>query len=152
MEELKEKILEEYKKGNVVIANIEGLGVAKLADMIQQPTEGLLYDLNRDEMTILTFLPDPKWVNDYASTQVIRALKNYIHELENPASNYGWSKPEMRSMLEDVVTVLDLPDDMLEKHGPLGTAPAELVRLVLEQKNREIAMLQAGMIKIEPNK
>lgn len=149
MDDLKDKILEEYKKGNVVIANIEGLGVAKLADLIQQPTEGILYDLNRDEMTILTFLPDRKWVNDYASTQVIRELKKYIHELESLDTNYGWTKAEMRSMLEDVVSVLDLSDYMLEKHGPIGTSPAELVRLVLEQKNREIAMLQANLKKIE---
>lgn len=36
-----------------------------------------------------------------------------------------------------------------EKHGPLGTAPAELVRLVLEQKDKEIRMLKAGMVEIE---
>jgi hypothetical protein len=60
----------------------------------------------------------------------------------------SWTKKEMRSMLEDVVTVLDLSDSMIEKHGPLGTPPAELVRLVLEQKDKEIAMLKAGMVKI----
>jgi hypothetical protein len=149
MDEIKDKILEEYKKGNVVIAGIDGLGVAKLDDLIKQPTEGLLYDLNRDEMTILTFLPDRKWVNDYASTQVIRALKNKIEEVEDKTGNYGWTKAEMRSMLEDVVSVLDLSDYMLEKHGPIGTSPAELVRLVLEQKDREIKMLQANLKKIE---
>ena len=61
----------------------------------------------------------------------------------------SWTKDEMRAMLEDVVTVLDLSDSMIEKHGPIGTAPAELVRLVLEQKDKEIAMLKAGMVKIE---
>ncbi len=60
----------------------------------------------------------------------------------------SWTKDEMRAMLEDVVTVLDLSDSMIEKHGPIGTAPAELVRLVLEQKDKEIAMLKAGMVKI----
>ena len=52
-------------------------------------------------------------------------------------------------MLEDVVNELDLSEIMIEKHGPLGTAPAELVRLVLEQKDKEIRMLKAGMVKIE---
>ena len=47
-------------------------------------------------------------------------------------------------MLEDVVTVLDLSDSMIAEHGPLGTPPAELVRLVLERKDREIAMLKVG--------
>jgi len=55
-------------------------------------------------------------------------------------------------MLEDVVTVLDLSDDMLEKHGPAATEPAELVRLVLEQKDREIRNLKAGLKKIEGKK
>ena len=51
---------------------------------------------------------------------------------------------EYKSMLEDVVTVLDLSDSMIAEHGPLGTPPAELVRLVLERKDREIAMLKVG--------
>lgn len=60
-----------------------------------------------------------------------------------------WSKPELESMLEDVVNVLDLSDGMIETHGPLGTPPAELVRLVLERKDLEIAMLKRGMVAIE---
>lgn len=51
-------------------------------------------------------------------------------------------------MLEDVVNELNLSQAMIEEHGPLGTAPAELVRLVLEQKDRQIAMLKAGMVQI----
>lgn len=35
--------------------------------------------------------------------------------------------------LEDVVNVLDLSDGMVNEHGPNGTAPAELVRLVLDK-------------------
>lgn len=60
-----------------------------------------------------------------------------------------WTKPELENMLEDVVNELDLSDEMIEKHGQEGTAPAELVRLVLEQKDKEIRMLKAGMLKIE---
>ena len=60
-----------------------------------------------------------------------------------------WTKPELENMLEDVVNQLDLSEIMIEKHGQLGTSPAELVRLVLEQKDNEIQMLKAGMIKIE---
>ena len=60
-----------------------------------------------------------------------------------------WTKPELENMLEDVVNELDLSDIMIEKHGPLGTAPSELVRLVLEQKDKQIRMLKAGMKQIE---
>ena len=80
---MKDRILEEYKKGNIVLSSIEGLQVMPLISFIKQPVEGILYDLNRTEAVILTFLDDPKWVNDYAVAQVIRALKNRIEELEN---------------------------------------------------------------------
>jgi len=52
-------------------------------------------------------------------------------------------------MLEDVVNELDLSDSMIGKHGPIGTAPAELVRLVLERKDMQIKALQSGMKLIE---
>ena len=80
---MKEIILEEYRKGNVVVANLGGIKTMKLEDIIKQPAEGILYDLNRLESVILTFLPDPKWINDYAASQVIRELKKRIKELED---------------------------------------------------------------------
>lgn len=43
-----------------------------------------MYDLNRSEEVVLTFLPDPKWINDFAVAKVIAALKNRITELETP--------------------------------------------------------------------
>ena len=52
-------------------------------------------------------------------------------------------------MLEDVVNQLDLSEAMIEKHGQEGTAPATLVRLVLEEKDRQIRMLKLGMVQIE---
>ena len=56
-----------------------------------------------------------------------------------------WSKEELENMLEDVVNELDLSDGMIEQHGPLGTAPAKLVRLVLDRKDMEIRALKSGM-------
>lgn len=82
-ETIKEKILAEAKEGNVVIISVDGLMVGKTQEIIKQSIETLLYDLNRDEMTILTFLPDIKWINDFAVSQVIRALKKRVEELEN---------------------------------------------------------------------
>jgi hypothetical protein len=78
---MKEKILEEYHKGNIVFAGFDGLRVANLNDFITQDVEGILYDLNRSEVVTLTFIDDPKWINDYAVAQVIRALKSRIDEL-----------------------------------------------------------------------
>lgn len=82
MEEIKNKILEEYKKGNIVVLGIEGLQSMPIAEFIKQPVDGILYDLNRSEEIALTFLPDPKWVNDYAVAKVVRSLKSRIDELE----------------------------------------------------------------------
>lgn len=65
-----------------------------------------------------------------------------------------WSKEELENMLEDVVNELDLSGEMIEKHGPLGTAPAELVRLVLDRKDQELAKLrnEVSSLRIERNR
>lgn len=60
-----------------------------------------------------------------------------------------WNKEQLENMLEDVVNELDLSEEMIEKHGQEGTAPATLVRLVLEEKDRQIRMLKLGMVQIE---
>jgi len=62
-----------------------------------------------------------------------------------------YSKDELEQMLEDVVNVLDLGEGAIEEHGPRGTPPAELVRLVLNQKDRTIRNLRAGMRDCTPN-
>lgn len=59
-----------------------------------------------------------------------------------------WTKEELENMLEDVVNELDLSDGMIEEHGSLGTAPAELVRLVLKRKDQEIIMLNQGFERV----
>lgn len=59
-----------------------------------------------------------------------------------------WTKEQLENMLEDVVNELNLSDKMIEKHGQEGTAPAKLVRMVLESKDRQIKMLNLGMKQI----
>jgi len=82
MESIKDKVLKEYKKGNIVVVGVDGLQGMPIKEFIKQPVEGMLYDLNRDEATVLTLIDDPKWVNDYAVSKVIVALKKRIKELE----------------------------------------------------------------------
>jgi len=60
-----------------------------------------------------------------------------------------WSKKQLENMLENVVNELDLSESAIEKHGPLGTPPAELVRLVLNEKDRIIRNLKADLKHIE---
>jgi len=54
-----------------------------------------------------------------------------------------------REMLYAVVDELDLSQSALEEHGPMGTPPAELVRLVLDEKDRKISLLKKGFKEIE---
>jgi hypothetical protein len=80
-EELKELILKKEKEGKVVFATFDGYMEADINEFIKQPTEGLLYDLNRDKVTVLTLLDNPKWVNDYAVGLVISKLKEYYDKI-----------------------------------------------------------------------
>ena len=57
-----------------------------------------------------------------------------------------WTKPELRNMLNDVVSELDLSSSAIKEHGQKGTLPAELVRLVLDEKDRRIALLENGFV------
>lgn len=61
-----------------------------------------------------------------------------------------WTKEELDNMLEDVVNELELSESQIEKHGPLGTPPAALVRMVLDEKNMRINMLKQGFQEIAP--
>jgi hypothetical protein len=78
--EIKELIFKEYDNGNIIISGIEGLQAMPMKDFLEQPTEGMLYDLNRLEIVSLTLMKDPKWINDFAVAKVIRALKSQLQE------------------------------------------------------------------------
>ena len=82
LESIKDKVLSEWEKGNLVFADIEGLKSIKFEDFIQQPLDGMLYDINRNLATILTFIDDPKWVNDFALTKLLEYYYNKCKEYE----------------------------------------------------------------------
>ena len=79
-------VLSEWLKGNLVYADIEGLKSIKFEEFIKQSLEGMLYDINRETATILTFLDDPKWVNDFALTKLLEYYYNKCKEYENEKS------------------------------------------------------------------
>jgi len=82
LESIRDKVLAEWDKGNLVYADIEGLKSIKLEEFVKQPLEGMLYDINRDTATILTFIEDPKWVNDFALTKLLEYYYNKCKEYE----------------------------------------------------------------------
>ena len=94
-ENIKDLVLEEYKKGNIVVAGIEGIQAMPLKEFVKQPTEGILYDLNRNEMVVLTFIKDKKWINDYAVAKVIGELKSQLDEVllaQQQPGNIDWDE------------------------------------------------------------
>ena len=56
MSEISEFILKEFNNGNIIFHGICGLQGGNLKEFIKQPTNGILYDLNRDEAIILSHL------------------------------------------------------------------------------------------------
>ena len=76
------KLLEDWNNGNLVYVDIEGLKSVKFEDFIKQPLDGMLYDINRNAATILTFIDDPKWVNDFALTKLLEYYYNKCKEYE----------------------------------------------------------------------
>jgi hypothetical protein len=87
MKSLKETVLEAEKKGKVVFMTIDGPMSVDLDKFISQPTKGLLYDLNRDRVTCLTWLDDPEmcelWINNFCAMKVITKLKEMLEEVQN---------------------------------------------------------------------
>ncbi len=83
IEKLKDSLLQEANKGNIIIASVDGINAVNLKEFLNQPVDGILYDLNRSELVALTLInKDIKWINDYAVAQVIRELVGQIKTLE----------------------------------------------------------------------
>lgn len=87
--ELAEKILAEYKKGNICYRTIDGIFEMPIEEFVKQPLEGMLYDINRDGATIITFLNDPKWTNDFALTKLLEYYYDRCKKLEKKLEGYG---------------------------------------------------------------
>lgn len=82
LESIRDKVLTEWDKGNLVYADIDGLKSIKFEDFIKQPLEGMLYDVNRCLPVVLTYIDDPKWVNDFALTKLLEYYYNKCKEYE----------------------------------------------------------------------
>ena len=82
-EDLKDLILAKKREGKIVFYSIEGLMEAKMEDIIQQPAEGLLWDLNCDMATLLHRSSEGNrcWVNDMALSNITEYLVNKVNEI-----------------------------------------------------------------------
>ena len=74
-------LLEEAEKGNICFFDVpDHLVTVNLETFLRQPAEGIVYDLNRDYATALTFISqgDMTWVNNFAAALVIKTLYQKI--------------------------------------------------------------------------
>lgn len=68
-----------FKEGKVLYNTCDGLMKANIEDLVNQPVEGLLYDLNRDETTIGIIFDEKKQMNELATISVLKFLhKQYL--------------------------------------------------------------------------
>lgn len=75
MRKVKDMILAERAKGNIVFRSLpETACIAPIAEFVEQPVDGILYDLNCSEAVVMAFIDEPKWVNDFAVALTIRKL------------------------------------------------------------------------------
>lgn len=89
-EEILEYIIKNAKEGKIVCMTIDGLREGKLEDMMKQPIEGLLYDLNRDKASLYTLAKSSKsqrWVNDLATVECLIYLYNQNKTLKEELEN-----------------------------------------------------------------
>lgn len=86
-ESLRDKVLAD-RATNIYYCTFEGVHSVNIHQFTEQPLEGMLYDINRDEATILANLDDPKWLNDYALTRLLKYYYNKCKELEERLDNY----------------------------------------------------------------
>lgn len=77
-EEIKDYVLSEYKKGNIVFQGFDGLYVGPMNTFIKTSAYSMLYDINRGPESILADIDDPKWINDYAAAKIIIELKKQL--------------------------------------------------------------------------
>lgn len=73
-EEIRETVLAARKEGKVCMWVLPGqMQIAPLDEFVQQPADGILYDLNRLEECALSD-GGIRWVNDFAVALTIRKL------------------------------------------------------------------------------
>ena len=101
-----EIVREEQGKGNVVYLCVDEVLSAPVKEIIKQPAEGLLWDLNRDEVTALTLMDKEgmiHWVNNFAVALVIKELKRQLDETLAANAELQESADILEAMRESVL-------------------------------------------------
>lgn len=142
--ELLDKILKLQKEDKVAFMTIDGLVSADINNIIQQPAEGLLYDLNRDTASLMNLAKEGKnkrWINDMALAFVVTKLVEKCNALckaneeltgHNTTLNiYIAELEEYISKLEENTKNTDVTTELntTPKYEPLNSHAKEARRL-----------------------
>lgn len=76
-------IQDEFNNGNLCVITIDGIMKCNFEAFMKQPINGILYDINRSELTILADKSNHRWVNDFAAVKVIRELHRQLEIFKN---------------------------------------------------------------------
>lgn len=117
---------EERSKGNIAFMTIEGLKGSSIENIINQPVEGILYDLNRDYATIITLAKNSKnlrWINDLALSDVFKEVfKLYKEQLEiNARLTQELSEMKEKQNNKIINTEKEVTRDEKPKAKPINT-------------------------------
>jgi len=93
-DELREMVLKARDEGKVVMWVLpDQLMTAPVEEFVKQPADGILWDLNRDEVCALSNKDSIRWVNDFAVALTIRQLvkerDELRHDLERAMANHN---------------------------------------------------------------
>lgn len=131
------RILEEYGKGNIVFADEEGIQIMPMSEFLKQPVDGMLYDLNRSEEAVLTFLPDPKWINDYAVAKTIRELDRQITQMKAGTEMDSLESKDYIGSVKEATTNLKAENQRLNN---LADAQEEYLKLLGAELDDTVGM------------
>ncbi len=91
-QEMIDFLLEKKEEGKVAYYTLpDTIAVSTLEEFCKQSADGILYDLNRDEASVIVSasVDNRYWVNNFATAQVIRHLKGRVEELEKLLEKEG---------------------------------------------------------------
>ena len=81
VEKIKQAILDAEKNGYITLNGFGQLITVSFGEFFSQTGDEILKDLNRIPSAILQDTENPNWINDYATTVVIRKLKESLDQV-----------------------------------------------------------------------
>lgn len=102
-EELQNLILSKKKEGKIVFHSLDELVEVRMENIIRQPANGLLWDLNRDMATLLSRASEdnPCWVNDLALANITEYLINKVNEMTDERDKWKARCEELENKKEE---------------------------------------------------